>query len=244
MKVLNPLFIDIETVSGAASLHVLSERLKAQWMRKAQHLKHEEESSADEFYFNHAAIYAEFGKVVCISLGILYQDDHEQLNLRIKGISGDHEKELLQQFQSTIGEKMNAQTLQFCGHNIKEFDLPYLCRRMLVHGLALPACLQLAGKKPWEVKHLDTMDMWKFGDHKHFTPLALLTEIFGIPSPKDDISGADVNRVYYLENGLDSITKYCNRDVLATAQVYLRMQGKDLIDESRVHYADTNHDQA
>ncbi|MEO9965820.1 MAG: 3'-5' exonuclease [Reichenbachiella sp.] len=183
-------------------------------------------------------MYSEFGKIICISVGILYRDADDQLNIRIKAIRSHSERELLEEFVSLLHEKMDEPNIQLCGHNAKEFDIPYICRRMIINSIKLPSYLQISGKKPWEIKHLDTMEMWKFGDYKNYTSLALLAEILDVPSPKDDIDGSDVNRVYYLEDGLERISRYCNRDVLATAQVFLRLQGGDLIEEAFVQYVD------
>ena len=239
MKFLKDLiFLDIETVSGHPDFDSLDEPLQKMWRKKAEFLRNDQEYSAEELYFDRAAIYAEFGKIICISVGFLYYDENDQLNIRIKAIHGDDEKKLLQDFVGLIHEKMDESNIQLVGHNAKEFDFPYLCRRMIINGITLPPYLQMAGKKPWEIKHIDTMELWKFGDYKSFTSLALLTQIFNIPSPKEDIDGSDVNRVYYHEKGLDRIAKYCNRDVFATAQVYLKIKGLDLIAQDKVQFVE------
>ena len=230
----NLVFLDIETVSGQPNFESLEPGMQALWEKKSNFLRRDEEIPLDKLYFDRAAIYSEFGKIICISVGILHYDKEEQLNIRIKSIKSDNESELLNEFVTLLHEKMDEKNIQLCGHNAKEFDFPYICRRMIINGIALPPYLQIAGKKPWEIKHLDTMEMWKFGDYKSYTSLALLTEVFEIPSPKDDIDGSDVNRVYYHEEGLERIAEYCNRDVLATAQVYLKIQGLKLITEDHV----------
>ena len=125
-----------------------------------------------------------------------------------------------------------------CAHNGKEFDFPYLCRRMLVNGIKIPKILQIMGKKPWEINHIDTLEFWKFGDYKHYTSLELLTEIFGIPSPKDDIKGSDVARVYWEEKDLNRIAKYCQKDVLALVQLFLRFKGESLLKEDDMIFVD------
>lgn len=231
-------FLDIETVSGSPSFETLAPGMQALWEKKTTFLRKDDEIPLDKLYFDRAAIYSEFGKIVCISVGILYHDVDDQLNIRIKAIRSDDEKELLEEFVTLLHDKMDETKIQLCGHNAKEFDFPYICRRMIINDIALPPYLQISGKKPWEIKHLDTMEMWKFGDYKSYTSLALLTEVFGIPSPKDDIDGSDVNRVYYHEEGLERIAHYCNRDVLATAQVYLKIQGHALIAEDLVQFVD------
>lgn len=232
----NLVFLDIETVSGSASYQELPENLQEQWQKKAVYLKKDDEIPDDELYFDKAAIYSEFGKIICISVGILYYDNEKQLHVRIKSISSDCEGDILKEFVDLLHHKMDEATITLVGHNAKEFDFPYIGRRMVVNQIPLPPYLNLSGKKPWEINHIDTMEMWKFGDRKSFTSLALLTAIFDIPSPKEDINGADVNRVYYLEDGLERIAKYCNRDVLATVQVYLRIKGLEMIQDNFVHY--------
>lgn len=234
----NLVFIDIETVSAQPSFEELDPNMQVLWEKKAAFLRREEEVTPEKIYFDRAAIYAEFGKIICISVGILHYDKDNQLNIRVKAIYSHDEKELLDQFATLLRDKMDEPNVQLCGHNAKEFDFPYLCRRMIVNSIPLPPYLQIAGKKPWEIKHIDTMEMWKFGDYKSFTSLALLTEIFRIPSPKDDIDGSDINRVYYKEEDLERIAKYCNRDVLATAQVYLKIQGEALIGEDCIHFVE------
>lgn len=234
----NLLFLDIETVSEHSSFDQQSEIKQSLWTKKSEFIRNEEALSSSDLYFEKAAIYAEFGKIVCVSVGILYHNEQDNVCIRIKAIHSDNEKELLEELIELINEKMNVSKIQLCGHNAKEFDFPYLCRRMIVHQIELPSYLQLSGKKPWEILHLDTMEMWKFGDWKSYTSLAILAELFGIPSPKDDISGKDVNRVYYLENGLERIAHYCNRDVLATAQVYLHISGFNKIQEENIHFVD------
>lgn len=234
----NLVFLDIETVSGSPNFESLTPALQELWEKKSTFLRREDDIPLDKLYFDKAAIYSEFGKIICISVGILYYDKEDQLNIRIKAIRSDDEKNLLEEFVALMHDKMDENKIQLCGHNAKEFDFPYICRRMLINDIALPPYLQLSGKKPWEIKHLDTMEMWKFGDYKNFTSLALLTEVFNIPSPKDDIDGSDVNRVYYQEDGLERIAEYCNRDVLATAQVYLKIQGLEMIEEDKVQFVD------
>jgi DNA polymerase elongation subunit (family B) len=149
----------------------------------------------------------------------------------------DDEETLLKQFKGLLEEHYNTPYHILCGHNAKEFDFPYICRRMLIHGIKLPAILDIAGKKPWEISHLDTLELWKFGDYKAFTSLALLCHVFKIPTPKDDISGADVARVYYEENDLERIKVYCEKDVLALIQLFLRMRGDQLVEESEVQFS-------
>ena len=207
------------------------------WCKKAATFRNEEELSDSELYFKRAAIYAEFGKVIVIGVGI-YSGQEDQLSLRVKSFAHHDEKQLLQDFTSFLVRKFDPETLLLCAHNGREFDFPYLCRRLLVNGLKIPYVLDTRGKKPWEVKHIDTMDEWKFGDWKSFTSLELLTEIFGIPTSKDDIDGSMVTEVYYEQDGLERIRRYCEKDVVATAQLYLKINAKSAIPEDRISIVD------
>ncbi|MBC6111955.1 3'-5' exonuclease [Pedobacter fastidiosus] len=221
--------IDIETVPQYSSFQNVPPNLQELWELKT-HFQRSPEQTAEEFY-EKAGILAEFGKIICISLGIFsYQD--KAYSLRIKSIYGDDEKEILEQFSSLLEKQVP--TLMFCAHNGKEFDYPYLCRRLLVNGIEIPVQLQISGKKPWEVNHLDTMELWKFGDYKHYTSLNLLATILNIPTPKDDIDGSQVRQVYYEEQNLDRIVTYCQKDVITTAQVLLKFKGMDIISAENI----------
>ncbi|MCV9388458.1 3'-5' exonuclease [Reichenbachiella ulvae] len=233
----NLIFLDIETVSESDSFGNLDDRFQELWIKKADILNRGEEYDPEEFYFDRAGIYAEFGRIICISVGILYYDEDEQPNLRVKALYSDNEEELLNSFIELF-EKKDGSKIQLCAHNGKEFDFPYLSRRMLINGIKLPDYLDLSGKKPWEIQHLDTLQMWRFGDWKSFTSLDLLTKVFDIPSPKSDINGSDVNRVYYEENDLERIAQYCNQDVVATVQVYMKMKGLGLIEKENITLLD------
>ncbi|MDR1678572.1 MAG: 3'-5' exonuclease [Prevotellaceae bacterium] len=229
------LFLDIETVPQTAEFAQLPAELAQLWEEKAQMLqqRNPERYSAEqtaEDMFASAGIYAEFGKVVCISVGFVHYNRDKEMCLRTKSFCGDDERELLIEFSDLLRKN----NYMLCGHNIKEFDVPYLCRRMLVNGLPLPPVLRIAGKKPWEVQFLDTLELWKFGDYKNYTSLKLLTAIFGIPTPKDDIDGSQVAGVYYNDHDLRRIAVYCEKDVTATAQLLLRMCGKNLIEEKNI----------
>lgn len=227
------LFIDIETVAATSDYATLSERLKEQWARKASFLKRDQNRTDEEVYHDRAGIYAEFGKIVCISVGKFCDHESGDLGLRTKVYANHDEKTLLSDFRSML-EKMDSSTLRLCAHNGKEFDFPYLCRRMLVNGLPLPAALNLSGKKAWEVLHIDTMEMWKFGDHKNFTSLDLLATIFDIPSSKHDIDGSQVNHVYHHENNLEKISQYCRGDVVVLAQLFLKLKGYPVIADHNI----------
>lgn len=231
----NILVIDIETVSAFREYGDMDERLQNMWNKKASFLHTEEEQTSEELYFSKSAIYAEFGKVICISVGI-FTHENNAFGLRIKSFASDDEEEILQAFKKLLESKFDDKSLILVAHNGKEFDFPYLCRRMLVNDILIPETLDVRDKKPWEVQHLDTMEMWKFGDRKNFTSLELLATLFGIESSKDDIDGSMVNSVYYLENDLDRISKYCQRDVMVTAQVFLKLSGLPIISEEHIEF--------
>ncbi|MBE5319506.1 3'-5' exonuclease [Pedobacter sp. MR2016-19] len=216
--------IDIETVPQYPSFQDVPPHFQELWEQKT-HYQRNSDQSPEEFY-EKAGIMAEFGKIICISLGI-FSVQGKSSSLRIKSIFGHDEKEMLHQFSALLNKQVP--TLMFCAHNGKEFDFPYLCRRLLVNGIEIPVQLQLSGKKPWEINHIDTMELWKFGDYKHFTSLNLLAAILDIPTPKDDINGTQVRQVYYEEKNLDRIVTYCQKDVITTAQVLLKFKGMDII---------------
>lgn len=174
----NVLFIDIETVSEKKQLNELEDNLKALWLKKASYLKNEEVLPDDEFYLKKAGIYAEFGKIICIGIGGVFEDESGNLALKVKTIYKDDESDLLDEFKQILEKHRAGKNLKLCAHNGKEFDFPYICRRMLIHGIELPKILKIIGKKPWEVPHLDTLELWKFGDYKHYTSLELLANIF------------------------------------------------------------------
>ncbi len=226
------LFLDIETVPCAYKFGEMSPAMQQLWSDKTRFLQEREEKSAEEIY-ERAGIYAEFGKVVCISTAIVHRDGGKE-RIRVKSFFGHDEAEVLGTFAKVLDRYYSAPGKYICGHNLKEFDAPFLARRMMIAGIELPKIIDTPGKKPWEVSHLDTMELWKFGDYKHFSSLSLLAEIFGIPTPKDDISGSDVARVYYEEKDLDRIRVYCEKDTVAVANLYRRMRYMPLIHEADV----------
>ena len=234
----NILFLDIETVSIQPSFDQLPEEWKALWKKKAEVLlrNNKEEETAESIY-GRAAIYAEFGKIVCISCGVIHGVGAEK-KIVLKSFCCDDEKQLLHDFADMVNKWSIGPAKYLCAHNGREFDFPYLCRRMMIHNMAIPVLLHLAGKKPWEVNHLDTMELWKFGDFKSFTSLNLLACTLGIPTPKDDIDGSMVGEVYWKEKDLKRIVTYCQKDVITVAQVYLRMQGEELIGNENIELRD------
>ena len=228
----NILFIDIETVPVTPSYGDLSVRMKELWEHKASRIARDD--SPSEAYAK-AGIYAEFGKIVCISAGFIFEEAGEE-RLRITSFLGE-EVEILEKFFEKVSGFFKGRPKQFCGHNIKEFDIPYLCRRAIINGVKLPNVLaELQSKKPWEVPFIDTLQLWKFGDYKHYTSLDLMAAILSIATPKDDISGADVARVYYEENNIERIKAYCEKDVVTTVQVYRKLNQLELLPESAIEF--------
>ena len=225
------LFLDIETVSAVNGYDQLSTKWKKLWDKKATYLINENEKPDD--VYSRAAIYAEFGKVICISIGIIHQQDQE-LGFRIKSFSGKNEKKILSDFCNLLKQHFYSSDYLLCAHNGKEFDFPYLARRILVNKLKLPYLLDIAGRKPWEVQHLDTLQLWKFGDYKNYTSLDLLTQLFNIKSPKNEMDGSEVGRTYWEEDNLEKIVKYCQNDTLAVAQLLLAYQGMEQIKQKNV----------
>ncbi|MDH0660693.1 MULTISPECIES: 3'-5' exonuclease [Empedobacter] len=214
------LFLDIETVPQTDDWNLLSERTQALWEKKTAYQRNNNEISPEEFYHERAGIMAEFGKIVCISVGIVVKDSF----IHIKSFYEHDEKKLLEDFNSMLIENFFKPDHILCAHNGKEFDFPYIARRMMINQIEIPAILQLFGKKPWEVQHLDTMELWKFGDYKNFTSLDLLANVFEIPTPKDDIDGSQVARVYYDENNVERIKDYCEKDVVTLINVFRKMR--------------------
>jgi len=228
INISNILFLDIETVPRWESFETMPENFQKLWEHKTSYFQNNNSQTAEEIY-DRAGIYAEFGKIVCISVGNINQGI-----LKIKSYYGDDEKQLLLEFAELLNKYFNKENQSLCAHNGKEFDYPYLARRMVVHGIELPALLDTSGKKPWEIKLLDTMELWKFGDFKSYTSLALLSALFDIASSKDDIDGSDVARVYWKEKNLKRIVTYCQKDVISIVQLFLRYQNKPLIEENKI----------
>lgn len=232
IKLSNVLFLDIETVPASSTYEDLPETIQKLWAKKMAVSLEKENLSIEETY-NRAGIYAEFGKIICISVGFFYSKNGTN-KFRIKSYFGDDEKSIILDFNKLLTTSFNTPEHFLCAHNGKEFDFPYIARRALINGLKLPKLLDNAGKKPWETRHLDTMELWKFGDFKHYTSLNLLTNVFNIPTPKDDIDGSDVGRVYWKDHDLPRIVTYCQKDVLAVAQLFLRYTYRELLNDEDV----------
>ena len=226
LKLNDVLFLDIETVPEYEDWEQLAEETQVLYNKKTEYQR-KEDVTAEEFYES-AGIWAEFGKIVCISVGY-FVDVEKRKQLRLTSFYGDDEHLLLTEFKSLLNLHFNKKSNVLCAHNGKEFDFPFIARRMIVHQIELPSKLNLFGKKPWEVPHIDTLELWKFGDYKHYTSLKLLTSILGIPSPKDDIDGSEVAKVYYKEKNLQRIVTYCEKDTIAVAQILLRFNNQELL---------------
>ena len=232
----NLLMIDIETVSGFAEHHQMDEDWQSLWEDKVSRLL-PENTSCEQFYPQRAAILAEFGKVVCISMGY-FRRECNQWELRIKSICGDDEKKLLRDLSANLGKfRSSNPNLAFAGHNIREFDIPFLCRRYLINNLPIPDCMNFQNMKPWEVNMLDTLQLWKFGDYKNYISLKLLAACMGVPSPKDDIDGSQVGEVYWKQNDLQRIANYCQKDVATVANIILRMKNMEILPADQVIFA-------
>ncbi len=229
----NSFLIDIETVSSSQHYHSLPEEWKDLWDEKIKKAL-PENITAEEFYPLRAAVMAEFAKVVCISFGY-FKTQNNVLQLRIKSIYSHNEKELIENFIKTLYQ-LHAINNKWCftGHNIKEFDIPFLCRRILINNLTIPPFMDFQNMKPWDTPVTDTLHLWRFGDYKHYTSLKLLAAALGVPSPKDDIDGSMVGEVYWEEKNLERIATYCQKDVATVANVLLRFKNLPLVKEEQI----------
>ena len=240
MKLEKILFLDIETAPQTGNLEEMPKELAHLWEEKVELLKKRIPErytfeNAAESNFQEAGIFAEFGRIVCISVGYVYYKGAERC-FRVKSFCGEDEKQLLTGFSALLSRFCADNDSNICGHNVKEFDVPYIARRMLILGLPLPGVLNVSGKKPWECKFLDTLEMWKFGDFKHYTSLKLLCAVFNIPTSKDDIDGSQIAEVFYREKNIERISRYCEKDVVATMQVFMRISGLPLIKEENIEH--------
>lgn len=226
----NILFLDIETVPEQENFELLDNEMKTLWELKTQYQRKDEFSG--EAFYERAGIWAEFGKIVCISVGY-FTIKGDVRNFRVTSFFGD-EKKILNDFINLLNNHFNQPQHILCGHNAKEFDIPFIARRMIINQIVIPNKLDLFGKKPWEIPHLDTLELWKFGDYKHYTSLKLLTKILGIPSSKGDIDGSQVGHVFYVEKDIDRIVTYCEKDTIAVAQIFLRLRREDLLTDDEI----------
>ena len=234
LKLEDLLFIDIETVPGRASFADLDERLQELWAIKARQLAKIEPDPAD--IYERAGLHAEFGQIVCISIGILRETEGGRYTMRLKSFANTNEKQLLEDLSTLLNTRFTGKSHCLCGHNIKEFDIPYLCRRMLVNDICLPKLVDCTGLKPWEVPHLDTLHLWRFGDSRSYVSLNLLAALFNIPSPKSDMDGSEVARVFYEDGDLERISRYCEQDVITVAQLLLRFKSLPILQPADIQF--------
>jgi DNA polymerase elongation subunit (family B) len=225
-------FIDIETASQVAHFNQLAPRMKAIWQKKAAKLNNETNLNEEQLYVERAGIFAEFGKIIAIGIGFFVKDENQNRKFRVKVLAADNEKEILTAFCQII-EPFAAKNYWLCGHNAKEFDFPYLCRRLLINQMSIPTLLQVQGRKPWETPYLDTLEMWKFGDFKHFTSLETLAAVLNVPDDSE-LDGSMVNNVYHQEKNLAKIAAYCASDVVLTAQVFLKLNALPIIEKENI----------
>jgi len=238
MELSKILFLDIETVPQCEYFGELSDEMQHCWTEKFVQLQKRmpdkyADLSVEQAFEKTAGIFSEFGKIICIAVGFIHNKNGIK-SMRITSFANDDEKQLLADFRNLLVKTCKSSDDTLCGHNIKEFDIPYLCRRMIINEIALPRILNIAGKKPWEVQFFDTLELWKFGDVKNYTSLKLLAAILGIPTPKDDIDGSQVREVYYKERNIERIAAYCRKDVIATTQIFLRLNGFETIDSDSI----------
>lgn len=224
------LFIDIETVPQWPTFNDLPPDFRKFWEHKADTLKRHPEETAETIY-SRAGIYAEFSKIICISAAYFHSGI-----LRVKSFADNHEKELLSKFALMANQFFKGYDYYLAAHNGKEFDFPVIARRLLINGLPLPSIFDIAGRKPWEVSHIDTMELWKFGDYKNYTSLDLLATLFGIPTPKDDIRGSEVASVYWIENDLPRIVSYCQKDTITVARLFQKYRGEIPVTENNIMF--------
>ncbi len=229
------IFLDIETVPVLSSFEMLDPAIQVLWEKKSAYFRKDDQTAAD--VYERSGIYAEFGKIICISVGLL--KDKNPYGFRLKSFYGDDEKSILLEFSAMISKFSKNRDALLCAHNGKEFDYPYIARRMIINGLVIPEILNNAGKKPWEIKLLDTMELWKFGDYKSYTSLDLLSSILGFPSPKDDINGSMVADIFWSEHDLKRIVTYCEKDVLAVARILLRFINEPTISTDNIESVTT-----
>lgn len=225
------LFLDIETVPQYSSVLELDDVERELWQKKSARLV--EDGMSDEDLYKKAGIFAEFGKIICISAAFL-RPKNGSCEMRVRSFYGDDEKEILNSFMAMVNKYFNTKKIFFCAHNGKEFDFPFIARRALINGIQIPLTLDSRGMKPWEIQHLDTLDLWRFGDYKNYTSLALLAHVFGIPTPKDDIDGSQVCDVYWQERDLQRIVTYCQKDVVTVVQLFRKYRCEDLIPEENI----------
>lgn len=236
----NILFLDIETAPMQGLVDGNDETMQHLWNEKIEKaLANTDTEMSEEERVQQAGLYAEFGRIVCISFGMYYSDRSTgDERFCVTSLYGESEKQILENFAAMLTKKKMTVN-KMCGHNAKEFDIPYIIRRMLILGIPLPSILQIADKKPWETPIIDTMEIWKCGAYRYAAQLKLLCAVFGIPTPKDDIDGSEVAGVFYKEKNYDRIATYCEKDVVATMQVYRKLNGQKLFDTEKITHLES-----
>lgn len=229
----NILFLDIETASQYPSYSNMPSEWQGLWDHRSNALLRNKEEETSESIYAKASLYAEFGKVICISCGVI-QGSGTNRKIVIKSFVDEDEKTLLNDFSNMVQKWSFGEARWLCAHNGKDFDFPFLCRRMTVHRVPIPAVLNCTGKKPWETSFLDTMELWKFGEYKCLTSLNLMANTLGIQTPKDDIDGSKVGGVYWIEKNIARIVAYCQKDVVTVAQIFLHLQNEPPILEENI----------
>ncbi len=226
--------LDVETVPQVATFSELNPLWQRLWSDKISKTVPETISLEDSWKMR-AGILAEFGKIICISTAYFYNDNNGEQALRIKSFFGDDEKHVLEQFKAaSVKFFQHNQCFQFAGHNIREFDIPYICRRMIINNIPLPEFLQLHAAKPWDVKMVDTLQWWKFGDYKNYISLDLLAHVLGVPTSKTDMDGSKVQDEYYYRENIQKIVEYCQRDVVVVANVLRKFQQLGALPEAHI----------
>jgi DNA polymerase elongation subunit (family B) len=237
LKIGNILFLDIETVPAYPAYEDMPETFRILWEKKASYLKKADETPAG--LYGKAAIFAEFGKIICISTGMIGLQEGNRI-LRLKSFFADNEHQLLAEFADMVTRLNQKREIVLCAHNGKEFDFPFISRRMLIQGIMLPPLFDMAGKRPWEIPHIDTLELWKFGDHKHYTSLELLAAVFQMENPKGDMDGSQVHHVYWKDKDMSRIVEYCRQDVITIAQLMLRFKGEAIVQPGNIIVLDAD----
>jgi len=229
------LFFDLETASEHKNLEELREakpKMADLWAKRSDYLRSRwPEDNADktdaELYDDKAALVPEFNRIVCVSFGRLTWEGLAP-SMVIKSYYGSDEISILDGIEN-VASKFTK--YKMTGHNIKRFDIPVMCKRLLINGYKLPPYLQVHNKKPWEMPFVDTSDAWSFGAWQEgFASLELIMTSLGLDSPKDDIRGEEVSGVFWENQEYTRIAKYCEKDVYSLAQALLKMSGYNTMD--------------
>lgn len=228
-NILKTLFIDIETVAQKSNFGKLSPSFQNLWTHKANQLNYVQEAnvpySVEDAYVKNAAFYPEFGRIVCISIGMFIQRNTE-VEFVSKSFYADNERGLIKDFLNCYQKYFNhSDRYKLCGHNVIEFIIPFIGRRSLIHGLKLPSKFNLMDRKPWQLDYVrDTLSMWKFGAFKNAVSLETLCTVFDIDT-QDIFPGEDVHRRYWEEQAYDEIMQRSKMQIRAVACLYSHLCG-------------------